>query len=230
MYKIYNKSSENMSEIKNGEIDLIVAGPPYNINTDYSEFKDNSNHKKYVETLKTIFKECYRVLNFKGTLIIESADSTFSNKNYVQLAGLIQKICINTGFYLEERHINFVKSLNGIELPEDSFKKNYITNKEAHSNCHQFLVFRKIKIKPKLKGKIFYFDYKKTKEHPCPFPSKTYKTLLSMYYSKGNNVLDPFMGSAVLGVEVLERKGNFFGYEIVSKYFKKANEKLKKLV
>ncbi len=227
MFQIYNKSSEKMSEIDNNLIDLIVTSPPYNIGTTYGNNEDRVTFDDYEKMLNRVFSECYRVLKNDGKIIIEIADSILIDKNYVQLASMVQNICLKLGYFICERHINFIKSEHGILMPDHDWNNNFYTSNNSHSNCHHWLVFTKTKSKFN-NGKIFYLNYKESKEHPCPFPVEIYKTILDMYLKGGFTVLDPFMGTANMGTEVLERGGNFFGYELDEKIFEFAKINLSK--
>ena len=224
-HQIFNKSSESMKELRDSSIDLIFFSPPYNIKTSYNGFKDNLEQKKYTLFMKNVISECSRVLKKQGRLIIEVADSVFTNRKYIQLAGMVQKFAYDEKMFLETRHINFINTKDYIELPDHCFDKNYSTSKEAHSNCHHVLVFRKTKIKPK-KGEILYINHKKSSHHPCPEPPEMIDFIFDNYFEKGMNVLDPFMGTANLGVKTIKNKGVFFGYEIVKKYYNIAKRKL----
>ena len=226
MYKIYNHSSESMKEIKDASIDLIIAGPPYNIGTVYGSNQDSMSIQQYIAMMNRIISECYRVITKKGTLVVESADTVLINGKYVQLAGLISSICIQNGFHLIERNFNFAASKDGVELLEHDWGKNYTTSKNSHSNCHQWMTFSKTKGKYQ-SGRIYYINYVSTREHPCPFPLATCRTFLKKYFHKGNSVLDPFMGTGVLGVEVLKRKGDFYGYELSPEIFSVAEANLR---
>jgi DNA modification methylase len=227
MFLLYNHTSEDMSETKDESVDLILTSPPYNIGTKYSDFKDADSFEIYKKTLEKIFSECYRVLNKDGRLIIEVADTVFMKGKYVTLAALTQFICTKIGFYLEERHINFISTDNGIELLDHGWENNYTTSKDAHSNCQQFLVFTKVKKDFKDQGEILYHNYKTSPEHPCPFPQEHFDYFLSKYFKPGFTVLDPFAGTAGLGIEVLKRGGNYIGYELIKEFYEVALEKLK---
>lgn len=219
-----------MGEVRKEEIDLIVTSPPYNIGTKYSNFADEEDFQKYRGLLETIFSECFRVLKKRGEMVIEVADTVFMNGRYISLAGLLQVICIKIGFSLKERHINFTQTKKGIEFLDHGWHKDYTTKNNAHSNCHQFLVFSKSKTNFNFdEGSIHYSNYNEgaSKEHPCPFPESHF-FLLDKYFKKGMDVLDPFMGTATLGVEVLKRGGNFYGYELVKDFFEIARKKLEK--
>ncbi|MBG0768308.1 DNA methyltransferase [Methanococcus maripaludis] len=93
---ILNQSSENISKIKDGSVDLILTDPPYYDNLNYSELADfyyqwlkddigqnsgiinemlyvnpkmEKTHEDYEIKLKEIFKECHRVLAMNGLMI-----------------------------------------------------------------------------------------------------------------------------------------------------------------
>jgi DNA modification methylase len=226
MFKLYNHSSEDMSETVNSSVDLILTSPPYNIGTKYSDFKDANSFDVYKKTLEKIFSECYRVLNNDGRLIIEVADTVFMKGKYVALAALTQSICLKAGFALEERHINFISTNKGIELLDHGWESDYTTIKDAHSNCQHFLVFTKTKNDFKNQGEILYHNYKTSTEHPCPFPQEHFDYFLGKYFKSGFTVLDPFAGTAGLGVEVIKRGGNYIGYELIKEFYEVGLNKL----
>ncbi|MFA5986566.1 MAG: site-specific DNA-methyltransferase [Parcubacteria group bacterium] len=230
---VYNKSSENMSEVKSRSVDLIVVSPPYNIGTVYGDNMDRMSIEKYYEMMKSIMAECERVLQPEGRLLMDPADSVLMNGEkgmvYVQLAGMFQKMALDAGLFLHERHINFLHTESGVELPEDDrWLKMYMTDVSAHSNCHQWLVFSK-KERPFIGGEIFYLNFKETLAHPCPFPDTVCEKFLDMYFRPGNTVLEPFMGTAKLGCHVLRRGGRYIGYEIDKRIYNYAVQQLASL-
>lgn len=228
MFKLYNHSSEDMSETEDKSVDLILTSPPYNIGTKYSDFKDADDFEVYKEIIRKIFSECLRVLKLDGRLIIEVADTVFMKGKYVALAALVQSICLKVGFSLEERHINFISTNDGIELLDHGWEADYTTSKDAHSNCQQFLIFTRSKDNFNNQGNILYHNYKTSAEHPCPFPREHFEFFLGKYFKPGFTVLDPFAGTANLGVEVLKRGGDYIGYELIKEFYEIALKKLGK--
>jgi DNA modification methylase len=227
-FKIFNKSSTKIPEIENCSVDLIIAGPPYNIGTKYGNNSDTLPFISYKKMIKKVASECFRTLKKNGIFVIEASDSVLMNGSYVQLSGLIQSICIKSGFNIQQRHVNFANSISGVELIEDKrWKNDYSTNKNSHSNCHQWLVFRKSNCNF-IGGEIYYIPYEETKEHPCPFPIKTCELFLSKYFKKNMTVLDPFMGTANLGELVILNGGKYIGYEIDKLIYEEALKKLSK--
>ncbi len=230
-FSIFNKSSEDMSEVESASVDLIFAGPPYNIGTRYGENKDDLALHEYQSVLKNVFKECARVLKDEGVLVIEVADSVFSSGVYIQLAGYVQSLCLKSNLKVIARHFNFASSDNGAELPEEHLNEDYTTTANAHSNCHQILVLSKPDSKPfDPVGKIMYFDYLPVEGHPCPSPQGEYEFILDTYFTKGMTILDPFMGTAVVGGEVLRRGGVFIGFEQDASIFELAKTNLSKIL
>lgn len=78
--KIYKKSSHNMSEIKNGEIQTIFTSPPYWNKRIYKKGGGLGNEKtseQYVFKLTNHLKECYRVLNKQGSFFLNIGDTYF---------------------------------------------------------------------------------------------------------------------------------------------------------
>ncbi len=214
-FRIYNATSASLKEANNS-VDLVVAAPPYNVGTMYGTNNDTLAFQDYGQLMRNVFGECYRVLRPTGSMLLEVADSVNMGGQYVQLAGLLQSICLMHGFSLRERHINFVKTIDGIEVPEDDrWTVDYVTTKSAHSNCHQWLLFTKEQTKfcPE-SGSISYIDYREMPDHPCPFPEATCNLFMSRYFTPGMTVLEPFMGTAQLGRRVLDSGGFYVGYEI----------------
>lgn len=217
-----------MKEVMSNSVDLIVGSPPYNIGTRYAENKDLTAFNNFKKMLDRIYSECFRVLKKDGTMIVELADTVFTEGSYVELAGLVQSLCLKKGFILESRHINFAMSHHHVEGLEHDWNSDYTTKHNAHSNCHQILVFRKGRTKWK-EGKILYFNYASAEGHPCPTPLGIYNFILENYFKKGQTVLDPFAGTARLGEATLKLGGTFIGYEISKKYSRYATNKLSKL-
>jgi len=82
--KVYNKSSEDMSEVDTGSINTIITSPPYFQMMDYGTGKEQigkeSSVEKYLDNLMLIFKECKRVLREDGSLFVNINDCVIDGK------------------------------------------------------------------------------------------------------------------------------------------------------
>ena len=82
-WRFYQKSSHNMSELKDGEIQTIFTSPPYWNKRKYSEEDGLGNEKtseEFVINLSEHLRDCKRVLNDRGSFFLNLGD-TFHNGN-----------------------------------------------------------------------------------------------------------------------------------------------------
>jgi len=78
--RFYQKSSNNMNELKNGEIQTIFTSPPYWNKRLYSKEKGLGNEKtssEFVENLSNHLSDCWRVLNPKGSFFLNLGDTFY---------------------------------------------------------------------------------------------------------------------------------------------------------
>lgn len=82
-WRFYQKSSDNMIELNEGEVQTIFTSPPYWNKRTYSELKGLGNEKtseEFVINLSEHLKDCKRVLNDRGSFFLNLGD-TFFNGN-----------------------------------------------------------------------------------------------------------------------------------------------------
>ena len=113
-------------------------------------------------------------------------------------------------------------------------KSNSTPNRWYMKNCEFILFLYKGKAKPiKNKGCSHFFEYKnksgKEKFHPTEKPVDLIKELIQNSSDENDLVLDCFMGSGSTGVACMETNRRFYGIEIDEKYYKVAEERLKKV-
>lgn len=75
---IYNKSSEDMSEIETGTINCIITSPPYFQMRDYGTGNEQIGLEQsvdlYLNSLMKVFRECFRVLREDGSCFVNIND------------------------------------------------------------------------------------------------------------------------------------------------------------
>ena len=83
----------------------------------------------------------------------------------------------------------------------------------------------------KIKGNIFEYEVGSRMtgniDHPAVFPLKLAEDQIKTWSNKDDLVFDPFMGSGTTGVASLDLGRNFIGIDIVEKYYKIAEDRLK---
>ena len=80
-WRFYQKSSDNMDELRDGEVQTIFTSPPYWNKRLYSDEGGLGNEKtseEFVVNLSNHFKDCKRVLSDKGSFFLNLGD-TFLN-------------------------------------------------------------------------------------------------------------------------------------------------------
>jgi DNA modification methylase len=79
-WRFYQKSSNDMSELKDGEIQTIVTSPPYWNKRLYSEEEGLGNeksHEDFVLNLSIHLSDCWRVLNERGSFFLNLGDTFY---------------------------------------------------------------------------------------------------------------------------------------------------------
>ena len=82
-WRFYQKSSDNMSELNDGEVQTIFTSPPYWNKRTYSKEEGLGNEKtsdEFVVNISKHLRDCKRVLNNKGSFFLNLGD-TFQNGN-----------------------------------------------------------------------------------------------------------------------------------------------------
>lgn len=76
--KIYNQSSENMSQVEDGVVNAIITSPPYLQMRVYGNGEDELGQENEIEiyllNLMKVFRECHRVLRDDGSLFVNIND------------------------------------------------------------------------------------------------------------------------------------------------------------
>ena len=53
-----------------GEVDVIVTSPPYNLGIKYNSYDDSVSREQYLDWMETVAKECKRVLSDSGSFFL----------------------------------------------------------------------------------------------------------------------------------------------------------------
>ncbi|ADO45363.1 DNA methylase N-4/N-6 domain protein [Hydrogenobacter thermophilus TK-6] len=239
--RIYCKSSESMEELPDNSVHLVVTSPPYNVGKEYD--KDLS-FKEYLEFLKRVWKEVYRVLVPGGRVCINVAN--LGRKPYIPLHAFIIQDMLDIGFLMRGEIIwNKDKSASPstawgswlsaqnptlrdiheyiLVFSKDTFKRGNPLKRQSTITRDEFLEFTK---------SVWVFPAVSAKKigHPAPFPIELPYRCIQLYTFKGEVVLDPFMGSGQTAIAAIKSGRYFVGYEINQDYVKLAERRIRQVL
>lgn len=145
--KIFNHSSEKMPELHDNSVHLIITSPPYNVSKDYDE---NLSLKEYLNLLKSVFSECFRVLIDGGRICVNIAN--VGRKPYIPLTCFVYQIMFEIGFLARGEIIWDKGASSGVSLAWGSFKS---ASNPVLRDVHEYiLIFSKNDFRRHKNGKI----------------------------------------------------------------------------
>lgn len=238
--KIFCKSSEKMEELPDNSVHLMVTSPPYNVGKEYDE---DLTLEEYLEFLKRVWKEVYRVLVPGGRACINIAN--LGRKPYIPLHAFIIKDMLDLGFLMRGEIIWNKASSAGSSTAWGSwlspanptlrdvheyiliFSKGMFSrrniNRKSTITRDEFLEFTK---------SVWTFPAVSAKDigHPAPFPVELPYRLIQLYTYEGEVVLDPFIGSGQTAIAAIKTGRHYIGYDIEEKYVKLTERRIREFL
>jgi len=237
--KIFCKSSEKMEELPDNSVHLIVTSPPYNVGKEYDK---DFTLEEYLEFLKRVWKEVYRVLVPGGRVCINVAN--LGRKPYIPLHAFIIRDMLDIGFLMRGEIIwNKASSAS----PSTAWGSWCSAANPTLRDVHEYiLIFSKGTFQRIKKGRstisrdefleftksVWTFPAVSAKEigHPAPFPVELPYRCIQLYTYEGEVVLDPFMGSGQTAIAAIKTGRYYVGYEIEQKYVKLAEKRIREFL
>ncbi len=239
--KIFCKSSEIMEELPDNSVHLMVTSPPYNVGKEYDR---NFTLQEYLEFLKRVWREVYRVLVPGGRACINIAN--LGRKPYIPLHVLIIKDMLDIGF-LMRGEIIWNKASSASPSPawgswcsaanptlrdiheyilifsKGTFRRKNPNRRKSTISREEFLEFTK---------SVWTFPAVSAKEigHPAPFPVELPYRCIQLYTYEGEVVLDPFMGSGQTAIAAIKTGRYYVGYDIEEEYVRLAEKRIKEFL
>ncbi len=93
--KVILGSSESMKELPDRCLHLMITSPPYNVTKEYDE---DLSLQEYLELLRKVFTETYRLLVNGGRACINVAN--LGRRPYLPLSDFISKLALEIGFQM----------------------------------------------------------------------------------------------------------------------------------
>ncbi|MCZ6602357.1 MAG: site-specific DNA-methyltransferase [Planctomycetota bacterium] len=238
--------SRKMEDVADGSVHLIITSPPYNVEKPYDSHSDDLSLDTYLEMLRDVWIECYRVLVPGGRLCVNVAN--LFRSPYLPLNALItQQI---TGElpqldcrFLMRGEIIWDKSMSvGASTAWGSFGSP--TNPTLRDQHEYVMIYSKDRFaRKRYEGAVADIhpdDFAKwTKSlwamstakakgvgHPSPFPEELPARLIRLYTFRGECILDPFVGSGTTCVAAKRLGRDWVGYDTSAEYVRLARDRV----
>jgi DNA modification methylase len=236
--RILCKSSEKMEELPENSVHLMVTSPPYNVGKEYDR---NFTLEEYLDFLKRVWEEVYRVLVPGGRACINIAN--LGRKPYIPLHAFIIEDMIDLG-YLMRGEIIWNKASSA--SPSTAWGSWLSASNPTLRDIHEYiLVFSKdtFRRKPPKKRRntitreefleltksVWTFSAVSATQvgHPAPFPTELPHRCIQLYTFEDEVVLDPFVGSGQTAMAAIETKRHYVGYDIDEGYAQLAEKRIR---
>lgn len=106
-FKIFNKSSDDMSDVRSSSVQVVLTSPPYwnlrnygNINpSGKPELGLERTPQEFIKAMAKQLRDVRRVLNDKGSFFLNMGDTYRVGQNYLIPTRLLLDLCDNEGWY-----------------------------------------------------------------------------------------------------------------------------------
>ena len=229
-------------DIPDNCVHLMVTSPPYNA---AKEYDDDLTLQEYLDLLREVFEECYRVLVPGGRAVINVAN--LGRKPYIPLSSHINLIMQEIGFLMRGEVIWDKAASAGSSCAWGSFKS---ASNPCLRDVHEYiLIYSKGQYKmpreaeEKEDGRVdtiskedfiqqtksiwsFNTESAKRVNHPAPFPVELPQRCIEMYTFAGDVVLDPFLGSGSTAIAAIRTGRRYVGVDISEEYCQIAEKRV----
>jgi len=249
--KIFNKDNRELSTfIDKDSVDFVVFSPPYWALRDYG-YKEQigfkQSYKDYLENMKKVFSECYKVLKH-GRFMAINIGTVVSNEGMKFISGDFVNKCQDVGFIFRKDIIwHKPRGTTKWQRGATQFSQNpYPLMFNTNINHEFILIFQK--------GKNGHIDFNKVpkfnrsfirkmaysvwdikpvnspkldEKHVAPFPEELPLRLIQLFSFRNDTVLDPFAGCGTTNKVAKELGRYSVAVELSKEYCKLIENKVK---
>ena len=233
--QFYCQSSETMDQLPDGSVALMITSPPYNVGKEYDA---DLSLSEYLDLLKRVLTETYRVLEPGGRVAVNVAN--LGRKPYLALNHKVAVMLDDIGFLLRGEIIwQKAKGAGGscawgswqsAKNPtlRDIHEYVVVACKESYTRVRRGgdTIERDEFMEATLSVWDIQSESAKRVGHPAPFPVALPKRLIELYTFEGDLVLDPFIGSGSTAVAAVESGRHYIGYDTDASYIDVARERV----
>ena len=250
-HRLYQGDARAFPYLADESVHLVITSPPYwklkRYNDGPAQMGHIEDYEKFLDDLRKVWAECYRVLVPGGRLVCVVGDVCLSRREngrhvVVPLHADICVICRKLGFD-NLNPIIWHKISNAVFEANTSSKflgKPYEPNAIVKNDIEFILMQRKpggyrqpteqqrkLSMIPKAEfnewfRQIWTLTGASTRVHPAPYPLELASRLVRMFSFCGDTVLDPFSGSGTTMVAAMKWGRNSLGIEIDPDYCRMA--------
>lgn len=217
---IYNKDClEGLKELPNKSVQMVITSPPYNMGDEryYKNYNDNKSSKEYVNWLKEINSQIYRVLKDDGVYVLNINYNRKTPYEYhkviVDCVEEIGFICrenvawIKQGFPITEKW-NMTRDWEYIAILTKS--NEYKTSQKVNK-----VISNKWEIKNNGVQNLNNINKDFTTNiNNATFPIELPRKCIKLFTDEGDVVCDPFNGLASTSIACIETKRKYIGFEL----------------
>ncbi len=236
--RIYNEDCiTGLKSLPDKSVDLIVTSPPYNLNINYQDHKDDMTLESYYDWCKLWIGECFRVLKDGGRFCLQIGcfQPQLNEPSYSTFTKLFQ----DSGFIFREFII-----WNKNQIPKRTAWGSWMSpsNPRILPPFEMIINFHKTSPKILEKGQtdltreefiqwtnglwVIAPESAKKRNHPAPFPEEVAYRCIKMHSYVGGVILDPFNGSGTTTSVAKKLKRSYIGFDITPEYCKLAEDRL----
>ena len=241
-----------MEILRNGEVDLVLTGPPYF--SDATEpllkqpVRDQTQLPRVREEvtsfalgLRPVYDEIRRVLKPGAALVVQVKDVHYGGV-LISLAALHREMAESTGLNLLGRV--FWHKFNK-RSPATRFVKNPVVGSFRTDEVEEIMVFSDRNIDPRKLAPVELSEDEvklcssplwtmspagKGREHPYQSPKTLVRRMIALYTEPGDLVVDPFAGSGTTLALAVDMDRRAVGYEIEERYAKLADTSISRSI
>ena len=230
---ICGDSLNELTKIKSGSVDLMIADPPYNLGKKYGNNSDDREFEEYLDFSHSWISECQRILTQHGSLYVFSGFRMISYVYQIleKECGLhfVNWICWHytqgigktRGFsprhddiLLFTKSRNFTFNLDDVRVPQKYYRS---INNMRGANPGDVWEFSHV-----------HYCNENRQSHPTQKPEGLIERMVLASSNPGDLVLDPFAGSGTTLRVCQQTERNAVGIELNPEYVKMIDKRLEK--
>ncbi len=219
---VIERSSESMDELPDNSVALMMTSPPYHVGKDYDS---DVSFTDYLELLRRVFAESYRVLEPGGRAVVNVAN--LGRRPYISLSSHVVNVMEEIGFLMRGEVIwrkhkasngstawgSWMSASNPIFRDTHEYLLSFSKGRWERVRKGRSTITREEFLEATLSVWEIAPESAQRVGHPAPFPVALPRRVIELYTFEGDLVLDPFAGSGTTAVAAVVTGRHYAAYE-----------------